>query len=63
VQECIKNNGNATIDQYPIMALPFSLTKGENPVFSYAETPYRTTWEIILPLYGKAAAGGFFTYF
>ena len=31
--------------------------------FSYAETPCRSTWEIILPLHGKAVTAGFFDCF
>ena len=42
-----------------MMALSFSL-KVQIQHFSYAETPYRPTWEI---LYGKAGTGGFFAHF
>ena len=33
------------------------------PRVSYAEPPCRSTWEIILPLHGKAATGCFFAHF
>lgn len=55
-----KRKGAQPSDNFdPMMALPFCLSKGENPTFPYAETPSRSTREIILPLHGKAATGGF----
>ena len=46
----------------PMMALPFCLNVKIRR-FPYEETLYRPTWEIILPLHGKAATGGFFAHF
>ena len=47
----------------PIVALPFCLTKDENPAVSLCKNALPFHMGNQLPLHGKAATGGFFAYF